>query len=99
MPTILGFAALFLLATDALNMDLSLLPGVSAKNLIIYLIAVMLALRMVVSRSSIMVAGQMQGAFIIADRLRHRHLAHRGAAHRVSALRRDRERPSGSRAG
>jgi len=65
MPTILGFAALFLLATDALNIDLSLLPGVSAKNLIIYLIAVVLALRMVVSRSSIMVAGQMQGAFII----------------------------------
>jgi O-antigen ligase len=65
MPTILGFAALFLLATDALNMDLSLLPGVSAKNLIIYMIAVVLALRMVVGRGSIMVAGQMQGAFII----------------------------------
>jgi hypothetical protein len=65
MPTILGFAALFLLATDALNMDLSLLPGVSAKNAIIYLIAVVLALRMVVSRSSVMAAGQMQGAFII----------------------------------
>ncbi len=65
MPTILGFAALFLLATDALNMDLSLMPGVSAKNLIIYLIAMVLALRMVVSRGSIMAAGQMQGAFII----------------------------------
>jgi len=64
MPTILGLAALFLLATDALNMDLSLLPGVSAKNLIIYFIAVVLALRMVVSRGSIMAAGQMQGAFI-----------------------------------
>jgi len=65
MPTILGLAALFLLATDALNMDLSLLPGVSAKNIIIYLIAVVLALRMVVSRGSIMAAGQMQGAFIV----------------------------------
>ncbi|HEU5135141.1 MAG TPA: O-antigen ligase family protein [Steroidobacteraceae bacterium] len=65
MPTILGFAALFLLATDALNMDLSLLPGVSAKNFIIYMIAVILALRMVVSRSSVMAAGQMQGAFIV----------------------------------
>jgi O-antigen ligase len=65
MPTILGLAALFLLATDALNMDLSLLPGVSAKNLIIYMLAVVLALRMVVSRASIMVAGQMQGAFIV----------------------------------
>jgi len=39
MPTILGLSALFLLATDALNINLSLLPGVSAKNLIIYLIA------------------------------------------------------------
>jgi O-antigen ligase len=65
MPTILGFAALFLLATDALNMDLSLMPGVSAKNLIIYLVAVVLALRMVISRSSVMAASQMQGAFII----------------------------------
>jgi hypothetical protein len=65
MPTILGLAALFLLATDALNMDLSLMPGVSAKNLIIYLIFMLLALRMVVSRGSIMVAGQMQGAFIV----------------------------------
>jgi O-antigen ligase len=65
MPTILGFAALFLLGTDALNIDLSLLPGVSAKNLIIYLIAVLLALRMVMSRESIMAAGQMQGAFIV----------------------------------
>ena len=44
MPTILGFAALFLLATDALNISLSLLPGLSAKNLIIYCIAVLLAL-------------------------------------------------------
>jgi len=65
MPTILGFAALFLLATDALNIDLSLMPGVSAKNLMIYLIAVVLALRMVVGRGSIMAAGQLQGAFII----------------------------------
>jgi hypothetical protein len=65
MPTILGFAALFLLATDALNMDLSLMPGVSAKNLIIYMIAVLLALRMVVSRTSVMAAGQLQGAFLV----------------------------------
>ena len=65
MPTILGFAALFLLATDALNMELSLLPGMSAKNLIIYMIAVVLALRMVVSRTSVTAVGQMQGAFII----------------------------------
>lgn len=65
MPTILGFAALFLLATDALNINLSLMPGVSAKNLIIYLIAVILALRMVVGRHPVSDMGQMQGAFII----------------------------------
>jgi len=65
MPTILGFTALFLLATDALNLDLSLLPGLSAKNLLIYCIAVVLALRMVVSRKSVMAAGAMQGAFIV----------------------------------
>ena len=65
MPTILGFAALFLLATDALNLELSLAPGLSAKNLLIYLIAVMLALRMVVGRGSIMAAAQIQTAFIV----------------------------------
>jgi O-antigen ligase len=64
MPTILAIAALFLLATDALDMNLSILPGLSAKNLIIYLIAVLLALRMVVSRASITAAGQMQVAFL-----------------------------------
>lgn len=41
MPTILAIAALFLLATDALDIDLSVLPGLSAKNLLIYLIAVL----------------------------------------------------------
>src|SRR5882672_728352 len=65
MPTILGFTALFLLTTDALNLELSLAPGLSAKNLLIYLIAVLLALRMVVGRGTIMVAGQLQAAFII----------------------------------
>src|SRR5687767_3025710 len=65
MPTILGIAALFLLATDALNLDLSLLPGLSAKNLLIYCIAVLLALRMVVGRQSVTAMGQMQGAFIV----------------------------------
>jgi O-antigen ligase len=65
MPTILAIAALFLLTTDALNLELSLAPGLSAKNLVIYLVAVLVALRMVVSRQSIMVAGQMQGAFVV----------------------------------
>ncbi len=65
MPTILAIAALFLLATDALNLELSILPGLSAKNLLIYLVATLVALRMVVSRQSIMAAGQMQGAFLV----------------------------------
>jgi hypothetical protein len=65
MPTILATAALFLLFTDALNIDLSLLPGLSAKNLLIYLIAVLLGLRMVMNRESIMAAGSLQGAFIV----------------------------------
>jgi hypothetical protein len=65
MPTIIGLAALFLLATDALNWDTSLLPGVSAKNFLIYCIAVMVALRMVVGRHRVTDMGQMQGAFIV----------------------------------
>ena len=64
MPTILGFAAWFLLATDALNWNLSLLPGVSAKNLIIYCLAVILALRLVMGRQRVTEMSQMQGAFI-----------------------------------
>src|SRR5688500_18910852 len=66
MPTILGIAALFLLATDALNLDLSLLPGLSAKNLLIYCIAVLLALRMVAGRQSVTATRQMHGAFIVS---------------------------------
>lgn len=65
MPTILATTALFLLATEALNLELSLLPGLSAKNLLIYLIAVMLAMRLVVGRGSVMDAGKLQGAFIV----------------------------------
>jgi O-antigen ligase len=64
MPTILGLSAFFLLATDALNIYLSPLPGLSAKNLIIYLIGVILAMRMVIGRQSVSDMGQMQGAFI-----------------------------------
>ncbi len=65
MPTILATAALFLLATDALNLELSLLPGLSAKNLLIYLIAVLLGLRLVMGRGAkITAAGGLQTAFI-----------------------------------
>jgi hypothetical protein len=65
MPTILAFAALFMLATDALNLELSIMPGLSAKNLLIYMVAVLVATRMVISRQSIMAAGHMQGAFLV----------------------------------
>lgn len=65
MPTILAIAALFMLTTDALNLQLSIMPGVSAKNLLIYVIAVLVGLRMVMSRQSVMVAGGMQGAFLV----------------------------------
>lgn len=65
MPTLLAIAALFLLSTDGLNKDLSLLPGLSAKNLLVYLLAVMVALRMVMARTSILVAGQIQAAFLV----------------------------------
>src|SRR5690349_10574561 len=65
MPTILAAAALFLLATDALNLELSLAPGLSAKNLLIYCVAVLVALRMVVSRQSVTAMGQIQVAFIV----------------------------------
>lgn len=65
MPTILACAAWFLLTTDALKLELSLLPGLSAKNLLIYLIAVLLALRLVMGRESILAARQQQGAFIV----------------------------------
>jgi O-antigen ligase len=65
MPTILAIAALFLLATDALNIELSVLPGLSAKNLLIYMVATLVALRMVVGRQTIMDAGKMQGVFLV----------------------------------
>jgi O-antigen ligase len=65
MPTILAIAALFLLATDALDYELTLVPGLSVKNIIIYMVATLIALRMVIARQSIMAAGQMQGAFLV----------------------------------
>jgi hypothetical protein len=48
-----------------LRWDLSLTTGLSAKNLVIYLVATFLALRLVVGRGSLMVAGQMQAAFLV----------------------------------
>lgn len=61
----LGIASFFLLTTEVLRWDLTITTGLSAKNLVIYMLATFLALRMVMARSSVMAAGPMQGAFII----------------------------------
>ncbi|MEO8062077.1 MAG: O-antigen ligase family protein [Pseudomonadota bacterium] len=45
--------------------DLTITTGLSAKNLVIYMVATFLALRMVIGRSSIVAAGQMQTAFLV----------------------------------
>lgn len=45
--------------------DLTLMTGLSAKNLVIYMLATFLALRMVIARTSVMAAGQMQVAFLV----------------------------------
>jgi O-Antigen ligase len=61
---LLGITSFFLLATEVLRWDLTITTGLSAKNLVIYLLATFLALRMVVARTPITAAGPMQGAFI-----------------------------------
>ena len=48
-----------------LRWDLTLVTGLSAKNLIIYMLATFIALRMVVARTSVTAAGQMQTAFLV----------------------------------
>jgi hypothetical protein len=65
LATLLGITSLFLLATEVLRWDLTITTGLSANNLVIYLLATFLALRMVVSRQSLNAAGPMQGAFVI----------------------------------
>jgi O-Antigen ligase len=62
---LLGITSFFLLATQVMRWDLTLTTGLSAKNLIIYLLATFLALRMIIGRTSIMAAGRMQAAFMI----------------------------------
>jgi hypothetical protein len=62
---LLGITSFFLLATEVLRWDLTITTGLSAKNLVIYLLATFLALRMVVGRASVMAAGRMQMAFIV----------------------------------
>src|SRR4051812_12166900 len=54
-----------MLAMQVLRWDLSLAAGLSAKNLIIYLVATFLGLRMVIARSSVTAAGPMQAAFLV----------------------------------
>jgi hypothetical protein len=47
-----------------LRWDLTITTGLSAKNLVLYLLATFLALRMVIGRTSVTAAGPMQGAFV-----------------------------------
>jgi len=47
-----------------LRVDLTFTTGLSAKNLLIYVVATFLALRMVINRSSITAASGLQGAFL-----------------------------------
>jgi len=65
LATLLGITSFFLLATQVLRWDLTLVTGLSAKNLVIYMLATFLALRMVIARSSVMAASQMQVAFLV----------------------------------
>ena len=61
----LGITSFFLLATEVLRWDLTITTGLSAKNLVIYLIAIVLVLRMVAARTSVTAAGSMQTAFLV----------------------------------
>jgi hypothetical protein len=65
LATLLGITSFFLLATQVLRWDLTLTTGLSAKNVVIYMLATFLALRMVISRSSSTVGGRLHAAFMI----------------------------------
>jgi hypothetical protein len=62
---LLGITSFFLLATQVLRWDLTLTTGLSAKNVVIYLLATFLALRMVISRSSATAGGRLQAMFMV----------------------------------
>jgi len=62
---LLGITSFFLLATEVLRWDLTIATGLSAKNLVIYLLAVFIGLRMVVVRSSLVSAGGLQTAWMV----------------------------------
>ena len=61
----LGITSFFLLATEVLRWDLTIATGLSAKNLVIYLLAVFIGLRMVVGRTSLIAAGGLQSAWMV----------------------------------
>jgi hypothetical protein len=62
---LLGITSFFLLATEVLRWDLTIATGLSSKNLVIYLLAVFIGLRMVVVRSSLVAAGGLQTAWMV----------------------------------
>jgi len=62
---LLGITSFFLLATQVLRWDLTITTGLSAKNLVIYMLAILLALRMVIARTSATAAGPLQAAFLV----------------------------------
>jgi len=62
---LLGITSFFLLATEVLRWDLTIATGLSARNLVIYLLAVFLGLRLVVGRTSLVAAGGLQSAWVV----------------------------------
>jgi hypothetical protein len=65
MPTFLGLTALFLLATEVLQWDLTITAGLSAKNAVMYIMMSFLALRMIVARTNVFVAQSMHAAWLL----------------------------------
>ena len=86
LATLLGITSFFLLATQVLRWDLTITTGLSAKNLVIYLLAIFLGLRMVIARTSVTAASSHAGRVPGADRLRDLHLADRRADHQVPGI-------------
>lgn len=65
MRVLLAALVLFLMAAEIFSWDISLATGVSAKNGILYLIAMFLLFRMVVTRSSTLDASPIHASFVI----------------------------------
>jgi len=62
---LLGITSFFLLATEVLRWDLTITTGLSARNLVIYLLAVFIGLRMVIGHKSPRAAGGLQAAWMV----------------------------------